>query len=85
MNTKKEQVSTKLSLVPMLLTGESISPEARQALRENRLKDAAEILMKDYGLSCVEAGRFWTFPRAKGQLIRREHRFQEGGLTWTYN
>jgi hypothetical protein len=46
----------KFSLVPLLLTGQSISAEARQALRENRLKDAAEILMDQYGLSCVEAG-----------------------------
>ena len=46
----------KLSLVPMLLTGESISAAVRQALGENRLKDAADILMKEYGLSCVEAG-----------------------------
>lgn len=46
----------KLSLVPLLLTGQSISSEARQALRENRLKDAAEILMEQYGLSCAEAG-----------------------------
>jgi hypothetical protein len=46
----------KLSLVPMLVAGESISPEARRALRENRLKDAAEILMRQYDLSCVEAG-----------------------------
>jgi hypothetical protein len=46
----------KFSLVPLLLTGQSISTEARQALRENRLKDAAEILMAKYGLSCVEAG-----------------------------
>ena len=46
----------KFSLVPLLLTGQSISSEARQALRENRLKDAAEILMEQYGLSCVEAG-----------------------------
>jgi hypothetical protein len=46
----------KFSLVPMLLTGQSISSEARQALRENRLRDAAEILMEQYGLSCVEAG-----------------------------
>jgi hypothetical protein len=57
MNAKKGRFSMKLSLVPMLLTGESISPEAQQALRENRLKDAAEILMKEYGLSCVEAGQ----------------------------
>jgi hypothetical protein len=46
----------KFSLVPLLLTGQSISTEARQALRENRLKDAGEILMAKYGLSCVEAG-----------------------------
>lgn len=46
----------KFSLVPLLLTGQSISPDARQALGENRLKDAAEILMEQYGLSCVEAG-----------------------------
>lgn len=46
----------KFSLVPLLLTGQSISPDARQALREHRLKDAAEILMEQYGLSCVEAG-----------------------------
>jgi len=48
--------SSNFSLIPLLLTGQSISPEARQALRENRLKDAAVILMEEYGLSCVEAG-----------------------------
>ena len=47
-------LSTNFSLIPLLLTGQSISPEARQALRENRLKDAAVILMEEYGLSCVE-------------------------------
>ena len=40
-----------LSLVPLLLTGKSISPEARQALRENRLQDAGELLMRKYGLT----------------------------------
>jgi hypothetical protein len=44
------------SLLPLLLHGQSISLETRRALRENRVKDAAAILMKDYGLSCVEAG-----------------------------
>jgi hypothetical protein len=47
--------STNFSVIPLLLAGQSISPEARQALRENRLKDAAVILMEEYGLSCVEA------------------------------
>ena len=48
--------SSNVSLIPLLLTGQSISPEARQALREKRLNDAAVILMEKYGLSCVEAG-----------------------------
>jgi hypothetical protein len=42
--------------LPLLLHGQSISSETRRALRENRVKDAAAILMEDYGLSCVEAG-----------------------------
>ncbi len=46
-----------LSLVPLLIAGKSISPEARQALRENRLQDAAKVLMHEYGLSCVEASQ----------------------------
>ena len=33
--------TSSFSLIPLLLTGQSISPEARQALRENRVKDAA--------------------------------------------
>ena len=47
----------KLSLVPLLITGANVSPEIRQALRENRLKDAAELIMQQYGLSCIEAGQ----------------------------
>ena len=46
----------KLSFVPLLITGQSVSPEIRQALRENRFKDAAELIMQQYGLSCIEAG-----------------------------
>jgi hypothetical protein len=42
--------------LPLLLHSQSISAETRLALRDNRIKDAAAILMKDYGLSCVEAG-----------------------------
>lgn len=56
MNTKEGPVPMKFSLVPLLLAGKSVSREARQALRENRLKDAALILMEEHGLSCVEAG-----------------------------
>ena len=57
MNTKRDRFSEQFSVVPMLVTGKSISAEARQALRENRLKDAADIIMKEYGLNCDEAGQ----------------------------
>ena len=45
-----------LSFVPLLVTGQTLSPKARQALRDNRKKEAAVILMNEYGLTCVEAG-----------------------------
>jgi hypothetical protein len=44
-----------LSLVAMLVAGESLSADAGHALRENRLEDAAELLMRDHGLTCAEA------------------------------
>ena len=46
-----------LSVLPLLLTGKSISHEAKQALREKRMQDAAAILMEQYGLNCSEAGQ----------------------------
>jgi hypothetical protein len=55
MNTKKERVPSKLSLVPLLLGNRDISAEARQSLVENRLHEAARLLMDEHGLSCIEA------------------------------
>jgi hypothetical protein len=46
----------KLSLVPLLLDGESLSPETKAALREDRRRDAAVLLMEQYDLDCREAG-----------------------------
>ena len=51
-----DKESRGFSLRPLLLDSQSISFAARRALKENRVNDAAVILMKDYGLSCVEAG-----------------------------
>jgi len=48
-------------MVPLLLTGESISAEARRALRENRMRDAAVILIEEYGLNCVEVSQLLNF------------------------
>jgi predicted RNA binding protein with dsRBD fold (UPF0201 family) len=45
-----------LSLVPMLLAGQSISDAARKALRQGRLQDAVTLLMHEHGLTCREAG-----------------------------
>jgi hypothetical protein len=42
------------SLVPLLLTGKSISAAARQALHENRFDEEAAIIMAEFGLSCNE-------------------------------
>jgi len=47
----------KLSLVPLLIAGKSVSPEIRRVLRANRLKEAARLIVEQYGLSCVEAGQ----------------------------
>ena len=47
----------KFSLVPLLITGQTISNEIRQALRENRLQEAAAIIIQQYGLNCVEVGQ----------------------------
>jgi hypothetical protein len=43
------------SIVPLLLANRDISAVARQALIENRLRDAAGMLMDEHGLSCLEA------------------------------
>jgi hypothetical protein len=59
---KKGRMSMKFSIVPMLITGQSISPEVRQALRENRLRDAAKLIMEEYGLNCIEAGQLLDVP-----------------------
>ncbi len=46
----------RFSLVPLLLGGESSPAEAKQALRENRINHAADILLTaEFGLNCVEA------------------------------
>jgi len=43
------------SVLPLLLAEEEIPAEAREALLQNRLQDAAKLLMQEYGLSCIEA------------------------------
>jgi hypothetical protein len=50
------------SLVPLLLGNRQIPTEVRRALFENRLQDAAELLMQEYGLSCSEASQLLNIP-----------------------
>lgn len=45
------------SLVPLLLGEKELPADARRALSENRLHDAAATLMQSYGLSCIEASQ----------------------------
>jgi hypothetical protein len=48
--------SMSYSIVPLLLGSRDISAEIRRALVEERLQDTAELLMQQYGPSCLEAG-----------------------------
>jgi hypothetical protein len=61
-NKRNEEFTMKFSLLPLLLASRDISAEARRALVENRLRDAAAILMEQNGLSCVEAGHLLNVP-----------------------
>ena len=75
--------STNFSLIPLLLTGQSISPEARQALRENRLKDAAVIIMEEYGLSCVEVTHLLDLSPCKKNSDGWAEACSDEGSKWT--
>jgi DNA-directed RNA polymerase specialized sigma24 family protein len=50
------------SIVPLLLAGKTVSVEVKRALVENRVRDAAEILMREFGLSCLEASDLLDVP-----------------------
>jgi hypothetical protein len=43
------------TVVPLLVGDQEIPSEVRQALIDNRRQDAAELLMRQYGLSFIEA------------------------------
>lgn len=53
-STPRKGPPTSFSLVPLLLANRDISAEARRALVENRLRDAAGFLMHEHGLNCLE-------------------------------
>jgi hypothetical protein len=54
--TKDKRPGNHFSFVPLLLFSRDISDDARRALVESRFDDAAELLMQEHGLSCIEAG-----------------------------
>jgi hypothetical protein len=56
MKRQRKDDTMKLSFVPLLLGGKMLSPEARNALSEDRREDAAALLMREYDLDCREAG-----------------------------
>src|SRR6185503_10353471 len=51
---EERMVVVSFSIVPLLIAEDWLPPEARQALIENRLQDAADLLMQKYRLSWVE-------------------------------
>jgi hypothetical protein len=52
----------RFSIVPLLLGSRDISGATHRALLENRLRDAATLLMREHGLSCTEAGDLLNVP-----------------------
>jgi hypothetical protein len=59
---RHERLSGRFSIVPLLLGSRDISAATRRALVENRLRDAAFLLMDEHGLSCIEAGHLLDVP-----------------------
>ena len=53
---KQEAGADNFSLVPLLLAETDLPAETRRALSEGRRREAAELLMQTYGLSCSDAG-----------------------------
>jgi hypothetical protein len=58
------------SLVPLLIAGDSVSLEVREALRQNRLQDAATLIMQQYGLNCLEASHLLNVSPCKDGSVR---------------
>ncbi|GEM_PF-6417610 len=58
---EREGRAGKFSLLPLLIAGRTLSAEIRRALRENRLREAAADIMREYGLSCVEVEHLLDF------------------------
>lgn len=56
----------RLSFVPLLLGGKTLSGEARRALIEDRREDAAALLMQQYDLDCREAGELLDVSLCEG-------------------
>ncbi|HEX2932009.1 MAG TPA: hypothetical protein VHV54_19940 [Candidatus Binatia bacterium] len=56
----------RLSFVPLLLGGKTLSVEARRALIEDRREDAAALLMQQYDLDCREAGELLDVSLCEG-------------------
>ena len=64
----------RLSVVPLLIADTQIPSDVRQALVENRLQDAAIILMEEYGLSCVEVTHLLDMSPCKKNSARSSNR-----------
>jgi hypothetical protein len=64
---QRKDDTMKLSFVPLLLGGTMLSPEARNALSEDRREDAAALLMREYDLDCREAGELVDVSMCDGE------------------
>ena len=52
----------RFSFVPLLLDEEGVPRQVKEALLEDRLQDAADILMQELGLNCTETSDLLDMP-----------------------
>jgi len=45
----------RVSIVPLLLAEDDIPHAVKEALLQERMQDAADLLIQKFGLSCIEA------------------------------
>jgi|SRR4030095_8234435 hypothetical protein len=71
---RKQNLSATFVGCPLLFADTQIPSDVRQALVENRLQDAAIILMEEYGLSCVEVTHLLDMSPCKKNSARSSNR-----------
>jgi hypothetical protein len=67
-----KRMRMKLTMIPLLLRDERLSPEIRRAMAEGRMEQAADDLRNEYGLTSAEARALLDLPPDRGAPERQK-------------